>query len=63
MLEERIERTSSPSATQNEIACMAGELIETDASEDDWSSPGLMDTIRLVRGECHYAESEEPVPT
>ncbi|MCO5059756.1 MAG: SRPBCC family protein, partial [Rhizobiaceae bacterium] len=21
---------------------------------DEWSSPGLMDTIRIVRGECHH---------
>src|SRR5690606_3285706 len=27
----------------------------------EWSSPGLMDTIRVVRGECHYAENEEPI--
>jgi hypothetical protein len=27
-----------------------------------WSSPGLMDTIRLVRGECRYAENKEPLP-
>ena len=27
-----------------------------------WSSPGLMDTIRIVRGECHHAENEESLP-
>lgn len=27
-----------------------------------WSSPGLMDTIRVVRGECNHAENEEPLP-
>nr|WP_306456049.1 ATP-binding cassette domain-containing protein [Oceanibacterium hippocampi] len=28
----------------------------------DWSSPGFVDTIRVVRGECHHAENEEPLP-
>ena len=27
-----------------------------------WSSPGLRDTILFVRGECRYAENEEPLP-
>jgi hypothetical protein len=37
-------------------------LAAVDDEGVDWSSPGLMDTIRLMRGECHHAENEEPLP-
>ena len=27
-----------------------------------WRSPGFVDTIRIVRGECHHAKNEDPLP-
>ena len=49
LLEERIERGLSPSATPNEVACKAGELIERDASEEDNDfGQGLRETFHLA---------------
>ena len=44
------------------IAVDGGVQCRYDVEFWSWSSPGLMDTIRIVRGECHHAENEESLP-
>ena len=38
------------------------QAVQQKPKAERWSSPGLMDTIRIVRGECHHAENEESLP-